>query len=68
MKASVTALATAASFMAIPASALVALPTVVEVFARKTGNTEDFIVHQIISNPALREYAEQMCIKGMEAL
>ena len=68
MKASVTALATAASFMAIPASALAALPTVVEVFARKTGNREDFIVHQIISNPALREYAEQMCIKGMEAL
>ena len=68
MKASVTALATAASFMAIPVEALTALPTVVEVFAKKAGKTEDFIVHQIISNPALREYAEQMCTKGMEAL
>lgn len=68
MAASVTALTLAASFMAIPAEALVALPTVVEVFAKRSGNTEDFIIHQIVTNPDLRQYAEQMCIKGMEAL
>lgn len=68
MKASVTALAHAASFMALPVDALVALPTVVEVFAQKAGVTEGYIVHQIVNNAALREYAEQMCIKAMEAL
>lgn len=68
MKASATALTLAASFMALPVDALVALPTVVEVFAKKAGVTEDYIVHQIISNSALREYAEQMCINAMEAL
>lgn len=68
MKASATALTLAASSMAMPVEALAALPTVVEVFAKRAGVTEDYIVHQIVSNSALREYAEQMCIKGMEAL
>lgn len=68
MAASATALALAASFMAIPADSLAVLPVVVEVFAKKAGVTDDYIVHQIVTNPGLREYAEQMCIKGMEAL
>jgi hypothetical protein len=54
--------------MAMPVKALAALPVVVEVFASKTGMTQDAMVKELIINAPLRAYAEKMCIVGVEGL
>ena len=57
------ALAPVAAMMRMPKEALVALPTVVEVFAKKAGMSEDRMVFEMISNAALRDYAAQVCVE-----
>ena len=54
--------------MAVPPGALVALPTVIEVFAQKADMTEEPIVAECHRNPDLLAYAEQMTLKAWRAL
>jgi hypothetical protein len=63
MALSASALAPVAAQMRMPVAALVALPTVVEVFAKKTGMSVDRMVHELLSNEGLRDYAAQICIE-----
>lgn len=60
------ALAPIAAQMRIPAAALVALPTVVEAFARKAGMAEGAMVIQLLDNAALRDYAAKICLETYE--
>ena len=60
------ALAPVAAMMRMPAAALVALPTVVEVFAKKTGMSEAQMVSEMLANAALRDYAATICIETHE--
>lgn len=57
------ALALVASQMRMPVEALVALPTVVEVFAKKSGMTDGKMVIELLENADLRDYAAEICIK-----
>ena len=50
----VTSLLPLAARMAMPASALVALPTAVEVFASKAGMSVDRMISECLNNEALR--------------
>lgn len=68
MSLSATALAPIAAQLRIPASALVALPTVVEAFARKADMPVGLMVINLLENAALRDYCAEMCIAGMEGL
>lgn len=68
MTISATALAPIAAQMSIPASALFALPTVVEAFARKSGMTVGAMVIALLDNKELRDYAAEMCIHAEKEL
>ena len=63
MALSASSLAPIAAQMRMPAAALVALPTVVEVFAKKTGMSVDRMVDELLHNADLRDYAAQICIE-----
>ena len=63
MALSASAIAPIAAQMRMPADALVALPTVVEVFAKKTGMSVDRMIHELLGNADLRDYAAQICIE-----
>lgn len=60
------ALAPVAAMMRMPKEALVALPTVVEAFARKAGMPADAMVIQLLKNEALRDYAAKICLETYE--
>lgn len=60
------ALAPIAAQMRIPAAALVALPTVVEAFARSAGMAEGQMVIELLTNSAARDYAAQVCVETYE--
>ena len=62
MAVSVSALAPVAAQLRIPASALIALPTAVEVFASKSGMSTDRMIHELLQNAALRDYLAEICI------
>jgi len=62
MALSATALAPIAAQLRIPAEALVALPTAVEVFARKAGMPEGRMVIALLDNAALSDYLAEVCI------
>ena len=66
MSLSASALAPIAAQMRIPASALIALPAVIEVFAKRTGMTTGAMVIELLRNAPLRDYAAQMCITAAE--
>ena len=51
-----------AALLRIPASALVALPVAVEVFARKAGMTADAMVSELLVNEPLRDYLSEVCL------
>lgn len=68
MTLSATALAPVAAQMRIPATALIALPTVVEAFARKADMPVDAMIFELIGNDALRDYAAQICIAAVETV
>mgnify|MGYP003423356045 FL=1 len=55
-----------ASLMNLTASEAIALPTVVEVACAKTGVGRDELVHNCISNVALREYLANACRIAMK--
>ena len=60
------ALAPVAAQMRMPKEALVALPTVVEAFARKAGVPVGAMVIELLDNAALRDYAAKICIETYE--
>jgi hypothetical protein len=64
MASSVTALLPLAAMLRIPASALVALPTAVDVFAAKANMSVDRMIHECLNNEALRDYLAQICINA----
>lgn len=66
MALSALSLAPIAAQMRIPAIALIALPTVVEAFARKSGMAEGRMVIELLENAALRDYAAQICLETYE--
>ena len=68
MTLSATALAPIAAQMRIPASALFALPTVVEAFARKACMPVGLMVINLLENAALRDYCAEMCIHAEKEL
>lgn len=63
MALSASALAPLAAQMRMPASALYALPTAVEVFARKTSMSVERMIHECLNNAPLREYLAEICIQ-----
>jgi len=46
----------------------IALPTVIEVFARRTLMSESAMLVSLETNDALRAYAKKMCAEGAKAL
>lgn len=68
MSVSVNLLAPLAARMAMPASALIALPTAVEVFARKANMSVDRMVMECLQNADLREYLAEICTQAEAAL
>jgi len=61
MTLSSSALLPLAQIMGLDAAIAIALPTVMEVSARKAGTTQDFIFHEALNNLALREYLAGIC-------
>jgi len=55
------ALASLASFMGLSVTAAVALPTALEVAARKIGMSESQMMWEINKNAALRAYIAKVC-------
>lgn len=58
------ALAPIAAQMRMPVEALVALPTAVEVFARKANMPEGQMIIELLQNAALRDYLAEICVNA----
>ena len=56
-------LAPIAATMRMPAEALIALPTAIEVFARKANMPIAEMLAELEANPPLRDYLAEICIK-----
>ena len=67
MTLSPSALLPLAQIMGLDAASAIALPTVMEVSARKAGTTQDLIFHEALNNAALREYLAGICRSVMVA-
>jgi hypothetical protein len=65
MALSSSALLPLARIMGLSASDAIALPTVMEVAARKANATQDFIMHSALNNAPLRDYLANACRIGM---
>ena len=66
MALSSSSLAPLAAQMRIPANALYAMPTSIEVFARKAGMSADRMIHECLNNEALRDYLAEICIHAAQ--
>lgn len=62
---STAALANLAALMGLTPTQAVALPTVIEVAAAKTGLTEITLIMEAAANEPLRDYLAEICITTM---
>lgn len=63
MALTVEALAPIAARMRMPAEALIALPTAIEVFAKKANMPIEQMLAELEANAPLRDYLAEICIE-----